>query len=162
MLGTIRPVIDLTIPGYGALKLRHLVCDVEGTLTVDGRFQEDLFRPLLALRDRLDLHLLTADVHRQQDALDFRLGLKAIRLQLGEEARQKKAYVESLGQGVVVIGQGADDAAMMGVAELGICVLSPEGVAVETLLAADLVVPDTARALQLLMNPMRIVNSLRK
>ncbi|HNB52278.1 MAG TPA: hypothetical protein PK530_10065 [Anaerolineales bacterium] len=131
-------------------------------MTLDGRLQEELFRPLLGLRDRLGVHLITRDAYRQQDALDFRLGMVAVRIQPGEEARQKRAFVESLGAGVVVIGQGADDAEMMQAAELGICVLSPEGVATPTLLAADLVVPDTLRALQLLMNPLRILNTLRK
>lgn len=150
------------IPGARALKLHHLVCDVEGTLTLDGRFQEELFRPLLGLRDRLELHILTVDAYRQQDALDFRLGFPAIRIQPGNEADQKRAFVESLKPGVVVIGQGADDAEMLKAADLGICVLSAEGAALETLLAADLIVPDTLRALQLLMNPLRIVNTLRK
>lgn len=150
------------IPGHGTLKLHHLVCDVEGTLTVDGRLQEELFRPLLGLRDRLNLHLITVDAYRQQDALDFRLGLKAIRISPTEAGSQKRAYVEGLGAGVVVIGQGADDVEMMLVADLSICVLSVEGAARETLLAADLVVPDTLRALQLLMNPLRILNTLRK
>lgn len=161
-MGKIGGVIDLLIPGHRALKLNHMVCDVEGTLTVDGRLQEELFRPLLGLRDRLDLHLITVDAYRQQDALDFRLGLTAIRISPTEASRQKRAYVEGLGVGVVVIGQGADDAEMMQVADLSICVLSVEGAARETLLAADLVVPDTLRALQLLMNPLRILNTLRK
>jgi soluble P-type ATPase len=160
--GTIRRVIDLTIPGHGALKLNHLVCDVEGTLTVDGRLVEEVFRPLLNLRDRLTLHLITVDAYRQQDSLDLRLGFPAVRIRPGDEAQQKRVYVESLGAGVVVIGQGADDAGMMQRADLGICVLSPEGAALPTLLAADLVVPDVLRALQLLANPLRILNTLRR
>jgi soluble P-type ATPase len=51
---------------------------------------------------------------------------------------------------------------MLKEARLGICVLSLEGVAVETLLAADLVVPDIISALDLLEKPLRIVASLRK
>jgi soluble P-type ATPase len=155
-------VIDLTIPGRGALRLLHLVCDVEGTLMVDGRFREDLLRPLLSLRDRLDLHLITVDAYRQQTTLDFRLGFQAVRIQPGNEAEQKRAYVKSLGTGVAVIGQGADDAEMMKAAELSICVLAAEGASVGALLTADLVVPDPVRALELFMNPLRIVNSLRK
>jgi soluble P-type ATPase len=45
---------------------------------------------------------------------------------------------------------------------LGICVLSPEGTAVEALLASDLVAADIFTALDLLDRPMRIVASLRK
>jgi soluble P-type ATPase len=63
---------------------------------------------------------------------------------------------------VVAIGQGANDAGMLEAAELGIGVLSPEGLAVETLLAADLVVPDIFLALDLFEKPLRIVASLRK
>jgi soluble P-type ATPase len=51
---------------------------------------------------------------------------------------------------------------MLQAAALGICVLSREGAAVETLLAADLVVPDIFTALELLEKPLRILASLRK
>ena len=149
------------IPGRGALRLRHLVCDVEGTLTVDGRFQEGLLRPLLSLRDRLELHLLTVDAYRQQGNLDFRLGLQAVRLKIGEEEQQKRVYVIQLGTGVAAIGHGLDDVGMLEAADLSVCILSPEGAATKTLIAADLVVPDMIRALELFANPLRIVNSLR-
>jgi soluble P-type ATPase len=51
---------------------------------------------------------------------------------------------------------------MLQAAALGICVLSAEGAAVETLLRADLVVPDIFAALELLERPLRIVATLRK
>jgi soluble P-type ATPase len=51
---------------------------------------------------------------------------------------------------------------MLQEAALGICVLSTEGTAVQTLLAADLVTPDIITALELLEKPLRIVASLRK
>ena len=89
--------------------------------------------------------------------------LKAVRIQPGDEAAQKVEYIRSLGSSsVVAIGQGANDSAMLKEAALGICVMSQEGAAVETLLAADLVVPDIFAALDLLEKPLRIVASLRK
>ncbi|MDO9349185.1 MAG: HAD hydrolase family protein, partial [Anaerolineales bacterium] len=63
---------------------------------------------------------------------------------------------------VVAIGQGANDAEMLKAAALGICVMSAEGAAVETLTAADLVTADIFTALELLYKPLRIVASLRK
>ncbi len=147
------------------MRLQHLVCDVEGTLALDGRFRNELFRTLTALQDRLDIHLITADVYRQQDAIDQRLNLKAVRLDTAgqiSEREQKRKFVEGLGaEHVVAIGQGADDAGMLAEAALGICVLSREGVAVETLLAADLVLNGIVPALELLTTPLRIVNTLR-
>jgi soluble P-type ATPase len=47
-------------------------------------------------------------------------------------------------------------------AALGIAVLSKEGLAVQTLQAADLVVADILTAFELFERPMRIVASLRK
>jgi soluble P-type ATPase len=156
-------MIELHIPGSGVLRLEHLVSDVNGTLAVDGTLYEGLPRLLAQLRDRLEIHLLTADTHGRQAVIDQQLYLRAVRLQAGDENGQKTAYVKNLGwEKVVAIGQGANDAGMLKAAALGICVLSIEGAAVETLLSADLVVPDIISALQLLEKPLRIVASLRK
>jgi soluble P-type ATPase len=51
---------------------------------------------------------------------------------------------------------------MLKEARIGICVLSKEGAALETLLQADLVVPDIVSALKILNYPTRLVASLRK
>lgn len=156
-------MIELKIPGIGQFELEHLVCDVDGTLAVDGILQDGLVRELSRLRDRLNLHLLTADTHGKQEAIDRQLNLQAVRIVPGNEAAQKADYVNQLGaENVVAMGHGANDAAMLSEARLGICVFSPEGVAVEALQAADLVMPDINSALSLLEKPLRIVASLRK
>ncbi len=156
-------MIELNIPGRGTIELEHLVCDVNGTLAVDGNLGEGLSRLLNSLGDRLTIHLLTADTHRRQGQIDQQLGMHATRLQAGNEAQQKAAYVENLGAAkVVAIGQGANDAAMLKRAAIGICILSSEGSAVEALLNADIFVPDIYTALELLEKPLRIVATLRK
>jgi P-type E1-E2 ATPase len=156
-------MIELIIPGIGQIELEHLVCDVNGTLAVDGVLQDGLVRGLSTLKDRLNIHLLTADTHGKQEIIDHQLGLVAVRVQPGEEAHQKAEYIHQLGADhVIAIGQGANDAKMLKAARLGICVFSPEGVAVETLMAADLVMPDINSTLDLLEKPLRIVASLRK
>ncbi len=157
-----RPVIELTIPGRGTLQLEHLVLDVNGTLAVDGALIEGVARRLASLRDRLQIHLLTADTHGRQAEIDRQLNLQAVRVRPGDEAAQKAEYLRRLGaERVAAIGQGANDAAMLETAALGVCVLSPEGAATSSLLAADLVVPDILTALDLFDKPVRIVASLR-
>ena len=157
------PMIELNIPGQGGIQIEHLVCDVNGTIAVDGQLIDGLVRRLTALRDRLNLHLITADAHGRQSIIDRQLNIQAIRLESGTEKAQKAEYVRSLGaECVVAIGQGANDGEMLRAARLGICVISPEGTAIETLLAADLVVPDIFAALELIEKPLRIVTSLRK
>lgn len=163
-------MIEFSIPGRGILKLKHLVIDVEGTLSLDGRYDEKRSRQIQDLKDRLDIHLVTNDRSQQADWLVRRLGVTAFRVRPAQddpevragEAAQKAGYIRQIGADqAAAIGQGADDVEMLRAAALGICVLSPEGVAVPTLLAADLVVPDGASALDLFLKPVRIVSSLR-
>ena len=156
-------MIELNIPGHGLIRLEHLVCDVNGTLAVDGQLPEVVKLGLNSLRDRLTLHMLTADTHGKQNQIDRQLSLEAVRIQPGEEADQKARYVQLLGaDSVVAIGQGANDAGMLRAAALGICILSAEGTAVETMLNADLIVANMYDALELLEKPLRIVATLRK
>ena len=156
-------MIELTIPGRGELRIEHIVTDVNGTLAVDGILPDGLARRIGALRDRLSIHLLTADTHGRQAVIDQQLNLTAVRIKGGNEAQQKADYVKNLGAtNVIAIGQGANDAAMLKEAALGVCVMSQEGVAVETLLAADLLVPDIFAALDLFDKPLRLIASLRK
>jgi P-type E1-E2 ATPase len=156
-------MIELTIPGRGPLRIQHLVMDVNGTLAVDGMLIEGVARRLSVLRDRMEIHLITADTHHRQESIDFVLNTTAVRLQPGDEAGQKADFVRSLGsETVAAIGQGANDALMLEAAALGICVMSIEGVATQTLLASDLLLPDILAALDIFDKPLRIIASLRK
>ncbi len=156
-------MIELSIPGRGNLRLEHLVTDVNGTLAIDGILMDGLAKRIASVRDRLRVHLLTADTHGRQAVIDQQLNLVATRLIEGNEQEQKRAFVEKLGADhVLAIGQGANDASMLKAAALGICVMSAEGAAVETILAADLVVPNIFNAFDLLDKPIRIIASLRQ
>jgi P-type E1-E2 ATPase len=156
-------MIELNIPGRGLIQIDHLVSDVNGTLAVDGQLMEGVASALLRLSDRLQIHLLTADTHGRQAAIDQQLGVQAVRIPPGSEAEAKAEYVRDLGsRRVVSLGQGKNDAGMMQEAVIGICVLSPEGLSSETLQAADLIMPNTLSALALLEHPMRLVASLRR
>ena len=156
-------MIELEIPGRGVLRLQHLVTDVNGTLAVDGHLIDGVAKSLLGLSDRLQIHLLTADTHGRQAMLDEQLGLQAVRIPPGGEAQAKGSYVRELGAAqVVALGQGANDVDMLHEAALGICVLGPEGTAVEALMAADVVAPGVLDALDLLCQPLRLVATLRR
>ena len=156
-------MVRLEIPGRGVFEWQHLVSDVNGTLALDGRLLEGVAERLATVQRVLQVHLLTADTHGKQAEIDRILGLQAVRVRGGHEAEQKAAFVRELGAaGVIALGQGANDALMLKEAALGVCVLSPEGTAVEALQAADLVVPDVLTALELLLHPTRMLASLRR
>ena len=156
-------MIKFVVPGLGDYNLQHLVMDVNGTLAIDGQLMPGVAEKLSSLREHLTIHLLTADTHGRQSIIDRQLDLTATRITPGSESLQKADYVRRLGsERVAAMGQGANDAEMLAVARLGICVMSLEGVAKETLLACDLITPTILSALELLEKPMRIVASLRR
>ncbi len=156
-------MIELNVPGRGTLKLNYLVCDVNGTLALDGKLQDGVVRTFKTLRDRLEIHLLTANTYGGQNQIDHQLDLNAHIIQPGDESAQKATFIQRLGAThVVAIGQGANDSEMLRAAALGICVLSREGAAQETLFAADIVVPDILAAFELLEKPLRMIATLRK
>ena len=156
-------LIELTIPGRGAIQLKHLVSDVNGTLAQDGHLIPGVVSALLALGDRLQLHLLTADTHGRQNLIDEQLGLHAVRIQKGEESQAKAEYVKQIGSDeVVALGQGNNDVGMLREAAIGIAVLSLEGLAVEALQNADVLASDILSALDLLEHPVRLVATLRQ
>jgi P-type E1-E2 ATPase len=156
-------MIQLDIPGRGSVRLNHLVLDVNGTLAKDGRLLDKVAKPIAALRDRVTIHLLTADTYGRQDNIDLMLGLKAVRIPPGDEGRQKAEYVQQLGAaGVIAIGQGANDAEMLSAAGIGIAVLGDEGLAMAALTSADLVMASIYDALSLLEYPTRLIATLRR
>ena len=158
-------MILITIPGRSELQIDHLVMDVNGTLAVDGILIDGVLDRISTLREKLNVHLLTADTHGGQAEIDRLLKMKAVRIrsESGNEAEQKAEYVRQLGPGrVAAIGQGANDALMLQIAALGICVMSIEGLAVETLNNAQLLMPDILSTLDLFEKPKRLIASLRK
>lgn len=156
-------MIELNIPGQTTLKLEHLVCDVNGTLAVDGELIDGVSRLLGRLKDRLNIHLVSADTLGRLDDTARYLGVNAIRLHAGDEAGQKLAEVRRLGADhVAAIGQGVNDHLMLKEAALGIAVLSREGTAVISMQQADILVPDIIAALELFEKPLRIIATLRQ
>jgi soluble P-type ATPase len=59
------------------------------------------------------------------------------------------------------VGNGRNDALMMGAAVLGIVVVQAEGATGQTLQAADVIAREIVDALGLLLNPQRLVATLR-
>jgi soluble P-type ATPase len=159
--------MDITIPGRGSFRLSDLVLDVNGTVAAGGHLIDGVRDRLLALRGSgLAIHWITADTRGRQSILDEELGWPAVRISADDprgEAEQKANFVQKLGaDGVVAIGNGSNDAGMLREAALGLAVLGPEGLALDALLAADAVVPDIGTALDLLLDPGRLIATLRK
>ncbi len=157
-------MLTIAVPGWRDLHLANLVLDVNGTLTLDGELQPGVGERIPVVRELLTVHLLSADTFGRLGEVASSLGVQAHRLDSHRsEVEQKAQFVRELGaETIVAIGNGANDSAMLGAAALGIGVLGPEGSASVTLNAADVVVASIEIAFDLLLNPRRLVATLRR
>jgi len=155
-------MLAITIPGYRALRFEHLVLDYNGTLACDGKLIEGVADRLAALSKNLRIYVLTADTFGKAES-----GLRAVPCELTilpatDQAMAKREYVRNLGpESTICIGNGRNDRLMLREASLGIAVVQEEGAALEALNAADLVCTSICSALDLLLNPLRLVATLR-
>jgi len=155
-------MIDISIPGYKHLKLKHLVLDYNGTIAFDGRLLDGLKEILITLSVDLQIHVLTADTFGSVKSELAGIPATLSILKVDNQDRGKLEYVQNLGTAATVsVGNGRNDRLMLEASILGIAVIQGEGACAETLSAADIVCKDILSALNLLINPQRLVATLR-
>jgi P-type E1-E2 ATPase len=156
-------MIEMDIPGRGRLTLTNLLLDVNGTIALDGSLIPGVEERIAALKRMLDISMITADTHGLAYGIAVKLDIAMIKINAGDEVGQKVRHLHKFGSAkTVCIGNGANDALMLKEAAVGICVLGPEGTSSEALKSAAVVVTDINLALDLLLNPKRLLATLRK
>lgn len=155
--------LKLEIPGWGTLTAKQALFDLNGTLATDGILPEAVKEKLRLLQDLFTVYLVTADTHgTAADLAKDCGGIEVARIKAGDEAEQKGEILEKLGPAqTVAFGNGANDVLMLRKACLGICVMHGEGTSVQAMLASDVFVASAEEALDLLLNPARLVATLR-
>jgi len=155
-------MIKIDIPNGPQLNLTYLVLDLNGTLAVDGALLPGVAERIAPLSGQLDIYLLTANTHGGGEEIAQKLGIQFTQLMPGPGGAQKKNFVQDLGRDqVVATGNGANDAAMLKTAALGIAVNGAEGAAPNAIASADIYVSNILDGLDLLLFPNRLRATLR-
>lgn len=156
-------MLTVEIPGHALLELEYLVLDLNGTVAVDGELVPGAGEAVAALKPSLRVVLLTADTRGNGARIAEDLGAQMRLVGRDREAESKLDVVDELGaDGVVVIGNGANDELALRDAALGIAVVGGEGAAVGAVRSADVVVTSIVDALGLLTDPRRLIATLRR
>ena len=150
-------MLKIDIPGFGVVRLEHLVSDFTGTLSVDGRILPGVRGQLNEIAKFLKVHILTADTFgkakKELEGVDCELHI----LKGKKHDTQKERYVKKLGaDSVVAFGNGNNDRKMLKAARIGIAVSQGEGCAVDAITSADIHVTSANIGLDLLLHPKRI------
>jgi soluble P-type ATPase len=155
-------MFELDIPGFGYIRLKHLVSDFTGTLSVDGNLLPGVKEKLNKVAEILKVHVLTADTFGKAGAeLE---GVKCEMHILDGMAldRQKEDFIHKLGaEGVIALGNGNNDRRMLQAAKIGIAVCLDEGCSKDALVSADIFIKSPIDAFDLLLYPKRLKATLR-
>jgi soluble P-type ATPase len=155
--------VQIDIPHYATLALRHVVLDYNGTLALDGTLTEAAAALLGPLCERYSVHVITSDTFGTvaEAVASHDVTVKVLRS--SDHTGEKAAYIWELGAShCAAVGNGGNDAQMLKAAALGIALVGDEGCATETLLAGDIVCRHIEDALGLLLNEKRLIATLRR
>lgn len=156
-------MIAVNMPDGREFSFKRVVFDYNGTLAEDGKITPPVKALLVQLAQAIPVTVITADTFGlARSQLQDLSGVELVILGPDMGGSEKAAYVMEQGAGhVIAIGNGANDRQMFIVAGLAICVNGPEGAARETLGVADIVVTKPEDAIRLLLQPKRLIATLR-
>ncbi len=155
-------MLEIEIPGFGPIKLEHLVSDFTGTLSVGGKLIPGVEDRLNQISEFMKIHILTADTFgvARQELENVRCTIHILTGQSHDV--QKEKYVKEVGADKVVsLGNGNNDRNMLKASKVGIAVTEGEGCAVDAIISANIHVKSAIDALDLLLNPKRMKATLR-
>lgn len=152
--------------GTGEIHLRTLLLDYNGTLALDGALLDGVPARLAALSELLEVQVVTADTFGTVQKALLAAGLQDIAVHIlpaGHEADAKLAYLQLCGaKYTCAMGNGRNDRKMLEAAALSIAIMGGEGLCVQTMLQAHVVVGNILDALDLLLHPGRCKATLRE
>lgn len=155
-------MFKIDIPGFGQIKLNHLVSDFTGTLSVDGKLLPGVKGRLNKIAKFLKIHILTADTFGKARAELKGINCRIHILEGKSHDIQKEKYVKKLGaENVIAFGNGNNDRKMLKTARLGMALCLSEGCSTDAIKSSDIIVKSTADALDLLLKPKRLKATLR-
>lgn len=155
-------MIALDIPGRGPIELTRLLLDFNGTLAEDGRLLDGVAERIRQLAGMLEIAVITADTGGDAARALEGLPVELLRTAGGDEAEAKAGHLPYGPGAVVAIGNGSNDAYLLGGAVLGLAVIQKEGASPDALAAADLVFTDVRDALDALLKPRRLIAGIRR
>ncbi len=151
----------IAVPGWGSVKLKSLVFDLNGTLTQSGDFIPGVLDYLKRLQAQgFKVYILSADTRGVlEQAFELSPDIEAV---VTSTADEKRRFVESIGaETTVCVGNGNIDVEMFKVAGLSICIIQGEGATTRAMLHADIVVTHIKHAFEVLLDPDKLIATLR-
>ncbi|MEF9934721.1 MAG: HAD family hydrolase [Clostridium sp.] len=152
----------INIPGREEINIENIVFDYNGTIAVGGVIKPSIREKIRKLTSMVNCIVLTADTYGDARVQCDEVGLNIITFE-GEGAGQhKRRIVENLSpEKCLCIGNGFNDIQMCTVAALSIGIIEGEGISGRLISSVDIVINTIDDALDLILNPKRMIATLR-
>jgi soluble P-type ATPase len=156
-------MITLSIPGFNnSIELKHLVLDFNGTLAIDGKLISGVKSRLIALSEKLTIHVVTGNSFGTAEQELKGIPCKTMLLSKKNQGKNKYTYILDIGpETIISIGNGNNDFLLLKNSIIGIAVIQKEGASARTLGAADILCGSILDALDLIDHPLRLTATLR-
>jgi len=155
-------MLKIDIPGFKTIEAEHLVLDFNGTIAIDGRYIENVIGQIVQVSEKLNVHVLTANTFGTvlEELKGLRVTIKI--LEPEQQDQQKLTYFKDLGSShVIAIGNGRNDHLMLREAALSIGIIQAEGAYSQIIYDTHVICTSINDALALLINPKRLMATLR-
>ncbi len=156
--------IHVKVPWGEKYIIQNVVFDLNGTLATNGEIAKTTEELLKELAQNTKIYIITADTHNTAEKLKEEIGelCEIIVLTSDEHDLEKARFVHSLGfRETVTLGNGANDLKMVQEGVLSFGVIGGEGAYGPLLTKVDIVVNNIDHAIKMLLNPMKIVATIR-
>ena len=153
----------IEIPNFKNIEILNIVCDYNGTIAKDGIVLPQVKALFQELSKQYKVFVITADTFGSVASQLEGFGVSIKILSSTDHTNEKAEFIKELEEeNSIAIGNGNNDALMIKNAGIGIAVLGDEGCAKETLMNADIVCKDSIDALELILQPKRLIATLRR
>ena len=155
--------IRIDIPGWGNIDIENIVIDLNGTIATDGKISPEVRKKINSLSELAKVYILTADTQGTANKEILGMNVQLIKVSEENSKNGKFEFLRTLNlETTVAIGNGSNDQLTLKEAALGIAVLGDEGVSVSAIKSADIVVENIHNALDLFLEPKRLIATLRE
>lgn len=149
----------LEIPGYDRFHIKNILFDYNGTIANDGKLL-DIKGQLQALTQTFDVYVLTGDTYGNVREEFHMTDIQLIQTKTGLE---KGNFIDQLDpKTCIAIGNGTIDKIMLKKAAVGISVMGYEGCSTQAILNSDLMVKSIEEAISLIVNPIKLLATLKE
>jgi len=145
------------------LELEFLVLDFNGTIACEGKLIKEIIPLIEELSKSMKISVITSDTFGTVREEIGNLPIRIVNLFSKNHTEEKALFIDDLDRNrCVAIGNGNNDVKMLEISQIGIAIMGCEGCSNEAMRASDIVCRDIIDALNLLINPSRLIATMRK